>query len=169
MNISLVKKISSLLVVSTFMFAFTQPAAITNFSGTWMLNESKSELGQFGGRAVASKIVAVQKADAIDLTKTAMNFQGDEVTSTETLSFDGKESETTVFGTAKKKSNLKWAADNQTFTVTYSINIDRGGQAIEFKGIETWSLAAEGKSITVQTSLTTPNGDITTKAAYDKQ
>jgi hypothetical protein len=34
---------------------------------------------------------------------------------------------------------------------------------------ETWSLAADGKTLSVQTSFSTPNGDITTKAVYDKQ
>jgi hypothetical protein len=169
MNISLVKRISSLLVVSAFVCAFTQPAAVTNFSGTWALNEGKSELGQGGGRGVASKIVAEQKADAIGLTKTSKNFQGEEVTASETLSFDGKESESIVFGTAKKRSTLKWAADTQTFTISSTINVDRGGQSMEFKASETWSLAADGKTLSVQTSFSTPNGDITTKAVYDKQ
>jgi len=164
------KRLASLLVVAAFSFSFIHiPADQTNFSGTWTLNEGKSELGQFGARGAARKIVVDQKADAISITKTSTSFSGDEVTATESLGFDGKESQTTVFGTAKKKSTLKWAADGKTFAITYGIVFERDGQSFELKGVETWSLGADGKSVTLQTALTTPQGDVSTKAAYDKQ
>lgn len=133
------------------------------------MNEGKSELGQFGARGASGKVVIEQKADAVSFTKTSASFTGEEVTATETLTSNGKESETTVFGTAKKKSTLQWAADGKTFTITFSIVFERNGQSFNLNGIETWSLYAEGKSLSVQTALTTPQGDITTKAAYDKK
>jgi hypothetical protein len=107
MNISLVKRISSLLVVSAFVCAFTQPAAVTNFSGTWALNEGKSELGQGGGRGVASKIVAEQKADAISLTKTSKNFQGEEVTAYRNLIIRWKRIRVCCFWHGQKKINAE--------------------------------------------------------------
>ncbi len=163
------KKLFSLLILGAFLCSFMPlPKAQTDFSGTWKLNDSKSELGQFGGRGVASKIVIDQKADAIGLTKTAASFDGGENTTTETLAFNGKESEITVFGAAKKKSTLKWDADGKTMTVSYSISIERDGQSFDIKGTETWSLDADGKTLTVKTAMSTPQGDIETKAVYNK-
>jgi hypothetical protein len=162
-------KFFSLLVISAFLFSFTKPVYQANFSGSWTLNEGKSDLGQFGARGVSSKIVVDQKADGVTTTRSSTNFQGEAVTTTETLTNDGKESESTVFGAAKKKSTLKWAADGQTLTISYSIALDRGGQTMELKGSETWSLGADGKTLTMQTALSTPQGDISTKAVYDKQ
>jgi hypothetical protein len=158
----------SLLVVSAFLFSFSNPVYQTNFSGTWALNEGKSELGQFGGRGVASKLVIDQKTDGVSVTRHS-TMQGQAVVITETMSNDGKETETTLSANAKKKASLKWAADGQTLTITYSIAFDNNGQTFELKGTETWSLGADGKSLTLQNSLSTPNGDIAVKAAYDKQ
>jgi hypothetical protein len=163
------KKLLSLLVVSTLLFSFTKPVFQTNFSGTWALNEGKSELGQFGARGAANKIIVDQKDGAVTVTRNATGFTGEATSSTEALATDGKEVETTVFNGAKKKSSLKWAADGQTFTITYGILFEANGQSFELKGTETWSLGADGKSITLQNAMTTPQGDITTKAVYDKQ
>jgi hypothetical protein len=163
------KKIASLVLLSAVLFSF-RPAAhfVPDFSGTWKLNESKSELGQFGGRGVPSKIVIDQKTDQISLTKTATSFQGEEATATEALSFDGKESESLLFGTAKKKSTLKWSADGQSMLVSSNIAFEMQGQTIAISGTETWSLGTDGKTLTVSSTITTPQGEISTKAVYDK-
>jgi hypothetical protein len=160
------KKMLALLALPAILFSFS--VAPINFSGSWSLNEGKSELGQFGGRGAASKMLVDQKADAVSITKTITSFNGDPATSTEVLT-EGKESETIVFGAAKKKSTLKWAADGQGFSISYSIAFDRNGQSFELRGVETWSLGADGKTLIMQTALTTPQGDVSTKAVYDKQ
>jgi hypothetical protein len=165
----LTKKLLSLLVVSTLLFSFINPVFQTNYSGTWSLNEGKSELGQFGARGAASKIVIDQKEGAVTITRNSTGFSGEALSSIEALTADGKEVEISVWGTGKKKSSLKWAADGQTFTVTYNILLDFNGQSVELKGTETWSLGADGKSITLQNAMTTPQGEVATKAVYDKQ
>ena len=163
-------KLLSLLVVSAFLFSFSPPKVYqTDFSGSWSLNENKSELGQFGARGAASKIVAEQKGNDITVTRTSTSFQGETLTSTETLTADGKTSESAFAGTGKKKSTMKWSADGQTLTITYSIALDFNGQSLELSGVETWSLGADGKTLSLQTTLTTPQGEIATKAVYDKQ
>ena len=164
------KKILSLLIITAFLFSFSTPKIYqANFSGSWTLNEGKSELGQIGARGAAGKIVVDQKADDVTVTRNSTGFQGEALSTTETLTADGKSSETTFFGSAKKKSTMKWAADGQSFTVTYSISMERGGQSFDLSGSETWLLGADGKTLTLQTSLTAPQGEITTKALYDKQ
>ena len=149
-------------LLSSFI-SFTERA---NFAGEWKLNEGKSELGEFGGRFAARSIKIEQKEDAITISKTAPGFNGEEVTTTETLKFDGKESETTVFGSSKKKSTLKWSDDSQSFVVNYSIMFERDGQTSEFKGTETWSLK-EG-ALSLVTVSSSPRGENTTKAVYNK-
>ena len=114
-------------------------------------------------------MVITQKAGDISFTKTAASFSGETVTATEILTGDGKESESTVYGTAKKKSALQWSADGKTFQVVSSIVLERNGQSFTINTIETWRLEADGKTLVIQTQLTTPQGEITTKSAYDKQ
>lgn len=163
------RKITSLAIVVTLACSFTVARVYqANFSGSWTLNEGKSELGQFG-RASASKIVVDQKADNIVITRTSTGMDGAVSDATETM-VEGKESESTVFnGAGKKKSVLKWADDKNTFLISSNIAIDRGGQSMEFKTGETWSLSADGKTLTLSNAISSPQGDITTKAVYDKQ
>ena len=164
------KKTVSLLFLAAVLFSF-RPVQVfqTDFTGTWKLNENKSELGQFGGRGVPSKIVIDQRADVISFTKTAMNFQGEESTSTEAMTFDGKESESMVFGTSKKKSTLKWAADGKDMVISSNIAFDMNGQTFDISSVENWSLSADGKTITVSSKINTPQGEIATKSVFDKQ
>ncbi|MFI5133529.1 MAG: hypothetical protein ACHQEB_04290 [Chitinophagales bacterium] len=161
------KKLPALLIAPALLLSFTFTGDHANFSGQWKLNEGKSELGDFGGRFAARTIKVDQKDDAITIAKTAPSFQGDDVTTTETITFDGKESETTVFGGAKKKSVAKWSDDGSTLTISYTITFDQNGQTSEFKGTETWSLTKEG-SLSLVTVSSSPRGDNTTKAVYDK-
>jgi hypothetical protein len=161
------KTTMTLAAVVAVSFAFR--VAPANYTGTWKLNEGKSELGEFGARGVPSKIVIDQKTDGISITASSTNFQGEEVTLTDNLvegkEVDGKGS----FGNATKKSTLKWAADGLGFTVNVAIKAEFGGQSFEMSGKEVWTQAADGKSITVARNYSTPQGDFATKAVYDKQ
>jgi hypothetical protein len=161
-------KLLALLTGIAFLFSFTTVSYKTDFSGSWSLNEGKSELGDFGGRFAARKIKADQKDDAITIAKTVPSFNGDEMTNTETLTFDGKTSETTGFANSKKKSTVKWSDDGQSMTISYTIEFDRNGDKIEIKGTETWTLSSEGKTLNIQVASSSPQGEFSMKAVYDK-
>ena len=167
MKMSFPKQLSLFLTLflSVSLFSFKALPDKANFSGAWKLNEGKSDLGNFG-RFAARTVKVDQKGDAITISKTAPSFQGDDVTTTETLGFDGKESESTVFGTAKKKSTVKWSDDN-TMVITYTILFERDGQTTEIKGTETWTVTKEG-ALSIVTNSSSPRGESTTKAIYEK-
>ncbi|MBS1622221.1 MAG: hypothetical protein JST10_14570 [Bacteroidetes bacterium] len=170
MSISFSKKLISLLVVPALLLSFTFIADKANFSGDWKLNEGKSEFGQRGARFATKALKVDQKADAIVISKTSASFQGgDDVTTTETLTFDGKEVEGKGFGNSVKKSTLKWAADEQSFTITSNTTMDRNGETMTFASTETWSLSDGGKTLTLTSTRTTQQGEMTTKAVYEKQ
>jgi hypothetical protein len=156
------------LLAAVFSFTAPQPAA-TDFSGNWKLNEGKSELGQFGTRGSASKIEIKQTGNDVSITRHSTGFDGNEQTTTENLTADGKEVTSTVFGTAQRKATMKWADDQKSFSVTTSTSMERGGQSFSFDGKEVWSLSADGKTLTLQNTVTTPQGEFSTKAVYDKQ
>ena len=80
----------------------------TNFSGSWALNEGKSDFGERGARFATKAIKSRTKSDAITITRTTPSFQGgDDVTTTETLGFDGKEVQGTGFGGSVRKSTFE--------------------------------------------------------------
>ncbi len=163
-------KINTFLLGTVMLFAFTgnRPEPV-NFSGTWLLNEGKSELGQFGARSVGKQMVILQQPESTSFTITATDMSGAEITNTEVMSHDGKASESSAYGLGKKISTLKWADDGKTFTVTSQIVLERNGQSFEFSTIQVWSLDTDGKTLSLQTDLSMPQGEIRTKAVYDKQ
>ena len=170
MHTSFSKKLFIVLAVSTALFSFTTKPDKANFSGTWALNEGKSDFGQRGARFATKTIKVDQKDDAITISRTTPSFQGgDDVTTTETLPFDGKEISGTGFGNSTRKSSLKWSDDGQTFTISSTITMDRNGQTMTFSSTETWALGDGGKSLMLTSVRTTQQGEQTTKAAYDKQ
>jgi hypothetical protein len=168
MNRSITTRLFVCLLATAFLFSFTKVADKANFSGSWKLNEGKSELGDFG-RFTAKKIKVEQKDDAIAISKTAASRNGEDVTTSETLTFDGKTSETTVFGSSKKKSTAKWSDDGKTLTISYNIAFERNGETVEIAGTETWTLADEGKTLSLQTVTTSQQGERKTKGIYDKE
>lgn len=160
-------KLVALLIPAALLLAFTTIANRADFTGSWKLDEAKSELGDFGAFAPRT-LKAAQKDSAITITRTVNGFDGgDPVTSTLTISYDGKVTESEGFGGSKVKSSGKWSEDGQTFTISSTILFDMNGQSNEFKISEAWSLTKEGQLLLV-TNSNTPMGESTTKAIYVK-
>ena len=162
------KSLVALVTIAAMLFSsFTSHAQRASFSGDWKLDESKSELGEFGGR-VARSIKAEQKEDAITMTRTTPGFNGgDPVTTTLTLTYDGKVVESEGFGGSKRKSTAKWSEDGKTLIINNTINFERDGQSFEIKATENWTITKDGL-LSIVTNSTSPRGDMTTKAIYTK-
>jgi hypothetical protein len=96
-------------------------------------------------------------------------MNGDDFTSNETLTFDGKECQSNLFGESKKIASLKWADDGQSFTITYKLMLDFNGQQTEVDGTEKWSMTDEGKTLVLENNSSSSFGDLSTKAVYEKQ
>lgn len=136
-----------------------------DLSGTWKLDLQKSELGQFEAYA-PRKIQVEQKADAITFLRTAPGFTGEDTSYSETLPFDGKVVESTIFGTSKRKSSIKWTPDQKGFVITYTLNLDFNGQTTVVTGTEMYTLSADGRSLTVVSNSKSSFGDIEAKGFY---
>ena len=147
--------------------AFTVLKPPTNFSGEWKLNEGKSELGQFPQFAPKKlKVAATDTSAAVERVSTGQD--GQERSSKETLSYNGRETESTVFGTMKKKSAVKWSDDGKSMTVAGAILFERDGQSNEIKTTEVWKLFDDGKSLMVSSNSSSSFGDNAMKMVFDK-
>jgi len=47
--------------------------------------------------------------------------------------------------------------------------LEFNGQSMEIKGTEAWTLSDDGKNLTVQINSSSPQGEFSSKAVYDKQ
>jgi hypothetical protein len=153
----------ALLIPCFLLFSFTTVNNRANFSGDWKLDESKSELGNAAGRTARS-LKAEQKDNDITISRTTPGFNGgDPVTTTYTVTYDGKVTESEGFGGSKRKSTAKWSDDGLTLTINSVMTFERDGQTMEFKSNETWSLTKEGL-LSVVTQSSSPRGESNTKA-----
>jgi hypothetical protein len=164
-------KKSRFLVTTAIVCMCTAATTIINavdFSGEWKLNEQKSDLGQFGrGAARKIKVNGVQ-ANEISFERTSTNQAGEEVVRKEKLTFDGKETESIGFGNSKRKSTAKWSDDGQAMMVNATIMLDRNGEITEIKQKETWKLADNGQTLSIESNSVSSFGENNMKLVYDK-
>ena len=125
-------------------------------------------MGQFAN-IVPKKVKVDQKAESITISKTSTSFDGNDFTVTETLTFDGKEVQTTTPpGSSTRKASAKWSDDGQTLTITYVLMLDFNGQQTEIKGTEIWTAGDGGKTLITQNSSSSSFGENTYKGSYEK-
>jgi hypothetical protein len=149
--------------------AFTGVPQKTDFSGTWILKDQKSISGTLYSNGVPKQIKILQNSDALTLESTTSNAQGEDVTTTESLPFDGKKFETTTASKRKKTSILSWDKDGKTFTRTSDLSQTTDTSKIEIKYTDIWSLDG-GKLILLRKAENFNNGEEwEAKAIYEKQ
>jgi hypothetical protein len=139
-----------------FLFAISLPLlAQTNFSGSWMLNLSRSQYGQFPAPEVMLRSVEMQGASLT--MKTYQKGTQGEVTSDLKYSTDGKPS---VNGPST--GTARWEGD------TLVIESSREAQGNKLTQRDVWSLSADGKTLTVNTHVKLPNGEFDVKQVFER-
>ena len=130
-----------------------------DFSGNWKLNVDKSDFGPMPKPEKADYVI-VHKDPEMNVKQSAVTQMG-EMTSDVKILTDGTEFTNTVRG-QEVKGTAKW--DGTTLVVTQKLEIQ--GNVITF--VQRWSLSEDGKSITQDVTITTPQGELKTKAVLDK-
>jgi hypothetical protein len=150
-------------------------AGKANFAGSWALNASKSDMGQppaqgqgqrMGG-SFGNSFVAKQEANLLTIESTRTNQNGETTTVTSKYTLDGKESiNTTARG--ESKSTAKWSTDGKTLTIVTTRTFDMNGETRTMTSTAVLSLP-DANTLTINSTMTTPNGDRVTKLVYDKK
>lgn len=122
-----------------------------DFTGTWVLDKSKSE-GIPPGLEQTVKVV--QSGDKIDVETKSVSDQGEQ-TINSSYTLDGKEAEVTLPGpmpgsTAKGKQTAKWSADGNVFESEDVGTFDTPYGPATIKTKRTWRLSADGKTLTIE-------------------
>lgn len=153
-----------LVFLSTFS-TFSQNTK-TNFTGTWTLNEGKSQLGDGPGRRAASRIIITQDATTMTTERTMMRQSGETMTMKEKYSFDGTETDNST-DNRQKKSKASWNDNGQELTVNSVTVFSRDGNSMEIKTVEVFKLSADGKTLTIENNSSSSRGDFKTTLVYD--
>jgi hypothetical protein len=129
--------------------------AAPDFSGSWMLNISKSQFGQFPAPEVMLRSVKMEGAQ-LALSTYQKGAQG-EVTTQLKYSTDGKPS---INGA--NAGIASWSGQ------TLVIESMRQSQGATLTQRDVWSLSPDGKTLTVNTHLKLPNGEFDVKQVFEK-
>lgn len=139
-----------------------------DFKGEWTFNEQKSKLSEGRFRMNAQKLKVTADGDALVIERTANTPNGETRTTSEKITFDGKSTESTIFGNAKKVSTAAWSASGEELTINSTINFERDGNTIEIKTTEIWKLLEGGKALSIDATSTSPRGETKNTFVYDK-
>ena len=145
-----------LLIFASLSVAANRP----NFSGDWKMNPDKSQFGQLP-RPVEYERKIDQKDAVIHMSVRQVTQTGDQTVNL-TLRTDGRET-SNVSPTGEAKTTGRWIGRDLQLTTTRQVE---GGEAVSQ---DTWSLSADGKTLTCVTLMKTPRGNIEVRMVLDRQ
>ena len=157
-----VSVIIALLAIPSISFAGEK----TDFTGEWTLNEDKSDLGEGRGFA-AFKIVVKQEGNTLTIERTRSGRDGEERTNSETLTMDGKEN-TNEGERGSSTSVVTWSDDGTTLTIKAAREFNRQGETFEMNSTEVWTLAGDGKILSIQSDISSSRGERSATLVYEK-
>lgn len=150
---------TTILFLITFLFA-TVASAQTNFSGSWELNSSKSNLAE---RSFApKKLLIIQKDNNLSIE--SHSVWGDrEITRTNKYTMDGKECVNAGFGDTEVKSTAVWSNDKKTLTINSKVPMQN--EEMEMKAV----YKIDGENLIIESSSTSSFGDRSETQVFDKK
>ena len=150
-----------------------------DFSGEWALNAEKSDMGaprggdrpgeregRRGGMGMgAAKMTVAQTENELLVETMRQNRDGEEFLMKSTYTLDGKKSKNdSNFG--DRVSTARWSKDGKTLTIASTMTMFREDREFTMESIEKWSL--EEGALIIETTRSTPMGERTSKAVYDR-
>jgi hypothetical protein len=135
-----------------------QSQAAANFSGEWKLNLAKSDYGPAPQPDFMTRIIK-HNDPALVISTHQKGARGESTTEIK-YTTDGKLVENT---TPPSKGSAKWDGDKLV------VDSVRDFQGTELKSHDVWTLSADGKTLTVNSHATVPQGEFDMVFVFDKQ
>jgi len=149
----------------TFVFAAGKP----NFTGTWVMDKSRTEGVPSG---VEQTMTLTQSEDKLVLHNKITTDSGENVVD-DTYIINGKELDFTQKVNeqeSKGKRTAKWLADGSGFESTEQITREASdGTKIPQQVTRRWVMSPDGKMFTVEMTINGPNGTQQTKRTFVKK
>ena len=131
-----------------------------NFSGDWKLNPARSQYGQFPAPAAMTR--KIQHTDPVLAMSTTQKGAQGEVTTELRYTTDGKPS-VNKLASGETQGAAHWEGDRLVIESSRAV---QGGQA---KQKESWTLSGGGKTLTISTHVTVPQGEFEVMQVFEKQ
>lgn len=150
--------IATLMITMVFS-ALAQTAAPPDFSGTWVLNPSKSTMGKDATVKSETLVIDNKKSSLV------FHYKTDGKKSTETYAPDGQPRTTVVTSSSQLISKASW--QDSVLVVESTLEIKVPNVVVSVSGlkpvIDKWTLAPDGRTLTHETE------DLKEIRIYEKQ
>ena len=115
-----------------------------------------------------TKMKVTQDKSSLTLDRTRMGRDGEERTSSEVLTLDGKECiNKTENRTSTSTATL--SKDGSSLTIVTDTEFNRQGETFNMKTTEIWTLDEGGMILKVQSDSISPRGERSVKLVYEKK
>jgi len=139
-----------------------------NFSGQWIFNEEKSDVGNRGVGNIPYEMDIYHDDDLLDVKKVMIVEWEDDRITNEEIMLDGTEMKSEFFN-SPRISKANWDEASQSVIINSTVKIERGGRSFEMKSTEEWSLQEDGNILKiVQTSTSYRGEEVKLSLVYDK-
>jgi hypothetical protein len=152
----MIKKCFTLSALLAMTFLAAQAQAGANFTGVWKLNLAKSEYGPVPQPDAMTR--TINHNDPSLQISTYTKGAAGEVTTELKYTTDGKPAEN-----KGSKGSAKWDGDKLV------VDSVRDYQGAELKLHDVWTLSTDGKTLTINSHLTVPQGEIDMTQTFEKQ
>lgn len=147
----------------TLCFAFSAAllaaADKPDFSGLWSIDLAKSDFGMMPPPEKLERTIDHKDPDL--KIKTVQAGPRGERTTEQKLTTDGKEAAVQVMG-RDAKSTASWKGGKLNVKTKLEFN---GAEILQS---ETWSLSEDGKTLTIENAISSPQGEFTMKNVFTK-
>ena len=126
-----------------------------DFSGTWALDGSKSDLGTPAKTQMKVVLVIKQTADTLSIQRTTGDIA--------VYKLDGSESVNTLPNGGQSKTVMTWSGDTLVGKTVSTIN------GSEMKMADKRSLSSDGREMVLELSMQMPSGERKQRLVYAKQ
>lgn len=160
------------MAIATGLFAFKSTEKPVNFTGTWVLNIEKSELGNAPiPKTGKSMIKILQQQPALIMEKSMTDSTGKVHAAVDTINFDGKPKTLNAGNGQRLQRTItqQWSADQQIMTLASKFTADNNGEPVEFNGTEIWKMSEDGKVLTIVNETVLPDRTDKITLVYTKQ
>ena len=144
-------------------------AAQANFAGTWVLDPARTQGLPEG---VSMTMTVKQDGNRLQVDANISSPQGQQ-TIADLYGLDGKETDYTPpligGGSGKGRRTSTWNADKTGFDVTESATVSTAEGDGTITAKRKWTLAPDGKTLTVDVAMKTPMGEQASKRVFTRK
>ena len=152
----------TILLLTAFVFTAIASGQVPDFTGNWKLNNSKSNLN-YDFTLAPGVIIIAHKDNDMTIEKHS-SFQGQDYTSNDKFTLDGKECVNPGWMDSQKKSTAIWADDKKSLKITTNLS---AGDIGDVTIVEILKMVED--NMVIESTATSSYGDLVETMVYDKQ